>query len=294
MLSDSHKKLLKDHFAVPLRYYQLKGRAESIIDKTRYKSVESLIRTLQSEGIVKPVLLASRNGKDITLYSSQSVKKLSPYELAQAMFPDGYFCNLSAIYYHSLTNQVPSTVYICHETISAQPKTHTSKLNSNALRSAFIKPHRYTNYVFNVNQHEVVVVDRLKGSAYGVIKSHVLKAVLPEHSNVTCIERALIDAVVSPHYNGGIVSVYAAFKNAHKMISASKLIEIYKQLEFIYPYSQSIGFLLERAGMPKHATVLFKEFPPAQVFFIDHDAKSSWSYDAKWKLYYPVGLVDEN
>jgi len=294
MFSDSVKKLLTNHFAAPLRHYQLEEHSNRIIGITRYKSANKLITNLQKEGVLKSYALESRNGKDIALYCSRSLEKLSPYELAKTMFPDGYFCNLSSIYYHSLTNQVPSSVYICHETISAHRKAYASNLNSSTLRSAFIKPHRYTNYVFDFNQYEIVVVDRVKNSGYGVVELRTLKAVLPKHSRITCIERALIDAVVSPHYNGGIVSVYAFFKNARQKINISRLVEIYKQLDFIYPYSQSIGFLLDRTDMAKHASVFYREFPPAYTFFIDHDAKSSWSYDKKWKLYYPVGLVDED
>lgn len=294
MFSDLIKKQLKDHFAIPLRYYQLEAHANRIIEITRYKSANKLINNLQRESVLKTYTLTARNGKNITLYCSRPLEKLNPYELAKAMFPDGYFCNLSSIYYHSLTNQVPSSVYICHETISAQRKTYATNINNSILRSALIKPHRYTNYVFDFNQYEIVVVDRVKNSGFGVVELHTLSAFLPEHSRITCIERALIDAVVSPHYNGGIVSVYAYFKNAQRKLSISRIVEIYKQLDLIYPYSQSIGFLLDRTGMAKHASVIYREFPPEYTFFIDHDAKSSWSYDEKWKLYYPVGLVDEN
>lgn len=293
MFSELEKKQLNIHFQIPLRPYQLEDRANEILGSTKYRSVAKLLNGLHKEGIISSYTLTSRNGKNIVLYCSRSLKELDPYELAKAMFPDGYFCNLSSIYYHSLTNQVPNSVYICHETISAWQKAHTSSINNSALRSAFIKPHRYTNYVFDFNRREIVVVDRKKGSWYGVVNAQN-NAIVPEHSRITSLERALIDAVVSPHYNGGITSVYSFFKNAHRKLNISKLITIYKQLEFIYPYSQSIGFLLEWAGMPKHAAVIYKEFPPAFNFFIDHDAKSSWSYNEKWKLYYPVGLIDEN
>lgn len=293
IFSDIIKKQLKKHFAIPLRLSQLEEHANHIIEITKYKSVNSFLTSLQNEDILAAYVLGAKNRKSITLYCSQSLNNLPPYAVAKAMFPDGYFCNLSSIYYHSLTNQVPSSIYICHETISAIPKRYNSNINNSAIRSAFIKPHRYTNHVFELNQHEIIVVDRARHSGHGVINAHAL-AVLPEHSRITCIERALIDAVVSPHYNGGIVSVYAYFKSAHQRINLTKLIEIYRQLEFIYPYSQAIGFFLEKAGMSKQASTFHKEFPPTYTFFIDHDAKSSWHYDEKWKLYYPVGLVDEN
>lgn len=292
MLSNSIKKQVEKHFSIPLRQHQLEEHANHIIRITKYKSVNSFLTNLQTEGLITSYTLSARNGKNITLFCSQPLYHLNPYEIVKAMFSDGYFCNLSSIYYHSLTNQVPSSIYICHETISTKPKS-SNKINNTAIRSAFLKPHRYTNYIFEFNQYEIIVVDRVKGSGYGVLDVHASGAILPKHSRVTCIERALIDAVVSPHYNGGIVSVYAYFKSAHRKINLTKLVEIYRQLEFIYPYSQSIGFFLDKVGS-KHASAFYREFPPTYTFFIDHDAKSSWSYDEKWKLYYPVGLVDEN
>jgi hypothetical protein len=168
-------------------------------------------------------------------------------------------------------------------------------VNNNKLRRAFIKPHRHTKHVYTLNGYEVIVVERrARISGSGVVESHPPSTLLPNASRVTCIERAMIDAVVSPQYNGGIASVNTYFRNARGMLNIARLIKIYKQLGFIYPYSQSIGFLLDRAGMAKHALVIYKNFPPAHSFFVDHDAKTSWIYDKKWKLYYPVGLVDED
>jgi predicted transcriptional regulator of viral defense system len=134
----------------------------------------------------------------------------------------------------------------------------------------------------------------VKDSSYGVIDIRTSKAIIPNHSRITCIERALIDAVVNPHYNGGILSVYTFFKNARNKLNITKFIDIYKQLELTYPYSQSIGFFLDKAGMIKHASAIHAAFAPTHIFFVDHNAKTSWSFDDKWMLYYPAGLIDEN
>ena len=294
MFLETIKEKLTKHFITPLRHYQLEEHANQIIGITRYKNITSFINTLKKDNIIKPYKLTAKNKKEITLYSSQTINNLTPYQLAKALFPNGYFCNLSAIYHHSLTNQVPNSVYICHETISANRKVHIESISNHALRSAFIKPHRYTNYIFDFKQYEIVVIDRVKNSDYGVIDIHASKAVIPSNSRITCIERALIDAVVSPHYNGGILSVYTFFKNAVNRLNITKLIDIYKQLELTYPYSQTIGFFLEKSGMTKHASAIHAEFPPARIFYLDHNAKTTWSFDDKWMLYYPAGFIDEN
>lgn len=213
--------------------------------------------------------------------------------MAMAICPEGYFCNLSSIYYHSLTNQIPSSVYLCNETITKRQKPKTEDLTNHKIRTAFIKPHRYTNYVFTFNKHEIIVIDREKGSRYGVVSAKSLNELFPKNSFVTSLERSLIDAIVSPQYNGGITSVYAYFEAA-KNLNIDKLLEIYTKLEFVYPYSQAIGFFFEKLGMKKKASAIYDAFPPKQKFYIDRNAKSSWEYDDKWQLYYPKELIDEN
>jgi len=294
MLSKSIKKKINEHFSTPVRYKQLKEHAGRIIKQTQYTAVSNLIRDLLESGIVKRYKLTAKNSKTVTLYCSRKLDKLNPYEITQAMFPQGYFCNLSSIYYHSLTNQVPKAIYICSEIKSAKRK-NANTINNNKLRHAFIKPHRrHTKHVYTLNGYKVIVVERTRIPDSEIIDNHPKNTFLPNTSRVTCIERALIDAVKNPQCNGGIVSVYTYFRNSQSMLNITKLIKIYRQMDLIYPFSQSIGFFLDKAGMQKPASIIYKNFPPEYDFFVDHDAKASWIYDKKWKLYYPEGLVDED
>ncbi len=290
MFSKSIRKKLSEHFSTPVRHKHLQEHAERIIGQTRYSVVANLMHDLLENGIVSSYKLTAKNNKTVTLFCSRKLDKINPYEIAHALFPQEYFCNLSSIYYHLLTNQVPKAIYIC----TSAKRINENTVNDNELRRSFIKPHRHTKHVYTLNGYEVIVVERARISNSGVVESHPSSTLLPNKSRVTCIERALIDAVVSPHYNGGIVSVYTYFRNARDMLDMASLIKIYRRLDFVYPYSQSIGFLLDRAGMPKYASVIYKSFPPERSFYVDHDAKTSWIYDEKWKLYYPAGLVDEN
>lgn len=295
MFSDSLKKIIIDHFKTPLRYTYLSEHAAGIIKDTQFRVVSNFIKALQTDGILKVYKLTAKNKKPVTLYTSLDLDKMTPYDIATAMFPGCYFCNLSSIFYHSLTNQIPSSIYICNDTISSRQKPKIDGITNNKLRNAFIKPHRYTNYVFEFNNCEIVVVDREKETRYGVMSDMSSNGLFPKNSFVTSIERALIDAIVSPQYNGGITSVYAYFKTAkQKKINIHKLLEIYRQLNFVYPYSQSIGFLFDRLGMKRPASVIYEAFPPNQKFYIDRNAKASWKFDDKWQLYYPKEIIDEN
>jgi len=294
MFSPKDKERFTALLKAPQRQSALSRYAPELMEGTRYCSVPAFIGALKEEGILRAHVLKAKNNKTVTIYSSAALEALNPYELAAKMFPEGYFCNLSSIYFHSLTNQIPKTIYLCHETISGSRKAQADGITNALLRSVFIKKHRRTSYVFTVHDCEIVVVDRNKNSDYGVSTVHGHTALLPNSSRFTSVERALIDAIVSPQYNGGIVSVYTYFKKARQKIDGKRLMEIYRKLDFVYPYAQVLGFFLDSIGLQKLATEIFNTYPPQHKFFVDRNAKASWNYDEKWKLYYPNGLIDEN
>lgn len=295
MFSAPLKEKITNHFKKPLRQKDLAKQASGIIEDTRYKIIPNFIKELKTNGVLNAYTFAAKNKKSVTLYSSIPMNEADPYDVALAICPNGYFCNLSSIFYHSLTNQIPSSIYICNETIRPKQKPQTDDLTNTKIRNAFIKPHRYTNYIFKFNKHEIVVVDREKGTRHGVKAVTRSDTPLPISASVASIERTLIDAVVAPQYNGGITSVYSCFNAAkQKKINIHSLLEIYQALNFIYPYCQTIGFFFDKLGMAKQASAVYDALPPKQNFYVDRNAKSTWEYDDKWKLYYPKALVDEN
>lgn len=295
MFSAPLKKKITDHFKTPLRHKDVARHAADIIENTRYKIIPSFLKELKSTGLLNADTFTAKNKKKVTLYASIPMNEADPYDVALAICPNGYFCNLSSIFYHCLTNQIPSSIYICNETIRPRQKPRTEELTDTKIRNAFIKPHRHTNYVFAFNNYEIIVVDREKNTRHGVKPVSLSNAPLPIKACVTSIERALIDAVVSPQYNGGITSVYSYFKTAkQKKINTQKLLEIYQALNFTYPYCQTIGFFFDKLGMAKQATAVYDALPPKQKFYVDRNAKTTWQYDDKWKLYYPKALVDED
>lgn len=284
---------MKAQFVLPVRPSALQARAEEVMPGSGYEDVDAFIRMLEEEGVLREHRLVAENGRTSVLHSSGSLEELDLYVLADAMFPEGYFCNFSAVYYHGLTDQVPKAVYVCHETISKRTRRKRVSLSDQRVRAAFVKPHRHTRYVFEMRAGKVVVVDREIGSDHGVVGIREKAGPLPDGARVTCVERTLIDAVVAPQYNGGIMSVCGYFQAARGQVKAAKLIRLYKQLDYIYPYAQAIGFLLQNAGMQAAARKIREAFPPRCDFYIDHDAKTSWQYDEHWRLYYPAGLTND-
>lgn len=280
----------------PLRLKEFRETAEMLMKGTRYQYANSFMQVLEDEGIVKMHTLKLKNPKrkPIHVYSSAQLNEINSCDLAAAVVPDGYFCNLSAIYYHSLTNQVPNTVYWCQETSAPRKGRSKQHIPEARIRAAFVKPSIHTSFVIKQDGRDIVIIERTRGTDHGVVSIRGQQGAWPQGSRVATIERALIDAVVSPHYNGGITSLCDYFRSAKGRLKTQKLLEIYRRLEFVYPYSQAIGFFMEQAGMPDHAEEVRRVYPPQQRFYVDHGAKSTWAYDERWMIFYPKGLVDDN
>lgn len=291
MFTQLEKESLIKDFCHPQRLQALREAADVIMEKTRYKIQTNFLRALLKEGVIQPYKFKAENGKNITLYTSVQMDGLSPYEIARGMFPRGYFCNMSAVYYQSLTNQIPKTVYVCTES-NAKRRRVNDELTDSKVRQAFLKPSRRTKFRIAFREFDIVVIERMAGTGSGVVSSRAASGLLPSNARVAGLERALIDAVVCPQYNGGVSSIPDYFRHAHGKIDVGKLIQIYRELEFVYPYFQSIGFFMERTGMLEMANAVRAEFTPKNKFYIDHSAKASWKYDDRWMIFYPEGVVD--
>ena len=107
---------------------------------------------------------------------------------------------------------------------------------------------------------------------------------------LTNIERTLIDITVRPIYAGGVFSVLDAYREAYQQVSINKLAAMLKSIGFIYPYHQSIGFYLERAGCySKDQIKIIDRFEKNYDFYLTHQIKDK-AYSDRWRLYYPKGL----
>ncbi len=294
MFSIPKRKKLIEQLKKPLRSKELRDRAAELMTATRHQLVANFVATLEDEGIVQVHTLEARNGRNIPVYSSSPLAEINPYELAAAALPDGYFCGTSAIYHHSLTNQIPHSVYWCHKKLMPRERKDSRKMSDARIRSAFIKPARRSNFVIQHSAHDIIVIAGVRGPDHGVEQVRHHHSPCPIGCSVTCLERTLIDAVVSPHYNGGVMSLCGYFHAARKRIDVARMLEIYQGLDFVYPYAQPLGFFMERCGMPGCAKEIRSAYPPRQQFYVDHGAKSTWVYDERWMVFYPKGIVDED
>ena len=293
MFSTATREKLVRRLQQPLRPKELHAHAVELMEGTGCTSVQHFIAAIENEKIVKTYTVKSQNGKTISICCSRPLEAIDAYELPVAAIPKGYFCDLTAVYHHSLTNQIPNAVYWCHENLAPRKRGGAENLSNARIRNAFLKPHRHTSFVIPHRDHDILVVAGSRGPSHGVETVQRQHSPCPVGSRVTSLERTLIDAVVSPHYSGGLTSLCEYFRAARKRLDVTQMLDIYRKLDFVYPYAQSIGFMLDHCGMKDEAEEVMSAYPPRQRFYIDHDAKSTWVYDERWMLFHPKGLLDE-
>jgi len=292
-LTSSHKKQLAALLEAPARYRELKPVLEGYMSKTPYRRFNSFEGALRTAGLLHQLELKAENGQTTALYASVAPENWDPYQVARALCPGGYFCNLTSLYYHALTNQVPSMIYVATEgrRVKDNRRTGPTTLSDDAIFDAFVQPHRVSTHTLVFQGHEISITERVSRNFIGVETVRANRRVCPKGSRVTSLERALIDAVVLPHYNGGLATTIEVFRKGLPHASHRRLLDIYDGLAYVYPYWQSIGFLCEKVGAHDLAAAIVKEYAPRNKFYLDHGAKTSWEYDAKWQIYYPKGVL---
>ncbi len=213
--------------------------------------------------------------------------KVSQFNLAVSMKAGAYLSHYGAVALHELTDQVPKTVYVNHE---QRPQFQLiNSLSQERIDNAFGRPQRTTSNFVEYEGFRYCYVNGKHTDRLGVIQ---MKDMFGVEVPVTSLERTLIDITVRPMYAGGISEVIEAYRRAHGKLSLNRLAATLLKFEYIYPYAQAVGFLLERSGYDAKAIKRHKVFQLSQdsfKFYLVHGMKDK-EYDAKWRLFIPKGF----
>ena len=206
--------------------------------------------------------------------------------------PHCHFSHYSAVQIHGLTEQAPKTRYINFE----QPlgSNSTGELSQKSIDTAFKRKVRTTSYIAETDDFRVCILNGKNTGYLGVInevESPPTKNIKASGSKtrVTNVERTLIDIAVRPIYAGGVHEVLKAYRLAEPKVSVNRLAAMLKQLNYIYPYHQVIGFYLDRAGFKPTLLDLLRRFDMDFDFYLTHQMKET-EYVQDWKLHIPKGF----
>lgn len=207
----------------------------------------------------------------------------SIFEIAVSLKHKSYLSHYSAVYLNDLTNQLPKIVYVTYEQ-SFRPN-RTGFLTQDSINKAFSMPQRKSENIYIVEDYTIMLLSGMNTGRQGVYTPLENKYPLP----ITNIERTLIDITVRPNYSGGTFAVLEAYKNSIDKISSNKLMAMLKNIKYIYPYHQAIGFYLERAGYKGNLLKLLKEIPMTFDFYLTYQILEK-DYSKEWKIFYPKGM----
>lgn len=218
-----------------------------------------------------------------------TIGDVSAAEIASQAFPKAYLSHYTAVSFLGLTEQIPKTIYVTVEQSKKNIDTAEarSSLTQERIDSAFNKPQRFSEASAIWNDTKIIL---LKGKYTGNLG--VRSVGEGRHLRLTDLERTLIDITVRPSYSGGLFEVLKSFRLAGESgkVSLNKLLSYLIRLDFIYPYHQAIGFLMERSGAYKEQQLAkLRALPRPFKFYIAYDIKDK-EFSKEWNIYYPKSM----
>ncbi len=247
-------------------------------------TAKQFVDFLLEKSILKKIILSFPTQSVIRYVYGEEITKYI-YQLALSLKQKSYISHYSAIFLNDLTEQIPKNIFVTFE----QPRkaSQDNSLTQEKIDEAFKKPIRKTVNVAQFGDFNITLLNGQFTNQAGVLKK---KENDRDIVSITNLERTLIDAAVRPEYSGGVLEVLKAYKNASNLVQINKLKAYLKQIDFIYPYHQAIGFYLEQSGIAdKRLAHIENNFEKKFDFYLAHNMQDML-YSQRWRLYYPSSL----
>jgi predicted transcriptional regulator of viral defense system len=208
------------------------------------------------------------------------------HALLLSIHRDSYFTHHTAMYLHKLTEQEPRRIYLNIEQREKFSNDPADLLQEN-IDKAFKHPPRITKNTATYKTYQIYLLNGMYTGQLGVEEMLFPRA---QTYRCTSLERTLIDMAVRPFYSGGVSEVLEGYAAARRKLSVTKLIRLLRQLNYVYPYHQAIGFYMERADYDNAVLeTIRKNFPIKYDFYLCHEMRKT-TYSKAWRLYFPEKL----
>lgn len=213
-------------------------------------------------------------------------REASPLALGNALAGGSYLSHATAAFVHGLTDERPKTVYVNREQ-SAKPPAQ-GRVTQAALDRAFSPQSRQrrSSLIYTDGKTDFVMLAGKNTKNFGVVKD--VREPYGGRVSVAGLERTLVDVAVRPAYAGGVDRVVDIYRQARDRAQISRVIQVLKSLDYVYPYHQCIGFYAARAGFPSASLSRLKGLGIDFDFYLTYGMKDP-DHDPEWRLFFPKG-----
>jgi predicted transcriptional regulator of viral defense system len=246
------------------------------------KNIYDFYKFLEDKNIlIKEKLTNEHTGSEKTIYRNHNATE---FDIGLTIKKDGYLSNYSAMKVHQLTLQLPKTVYVSIDKYKESVPPKTIKLQQENIDKAFSKKQRLSteSYKSHYNGYKYVFLHKKHGSINIGIHNN-------KKHQVTDLERTLIDIAIRPAYSGGVFQILEAYKTAKDKVNTNKIAKYIDEFNYIYPYHQLVGFLMDMAGYDNKLLEPFLKKKTALNFYQTYNMNNK-KLNEKWGIYYPMGL----
>lgn len=167
---------------------------------------------------------------------------------------------------------------------------YDGELSQASINSAFKRPQRRSKRVFDYEDRRIHILGSMKTNRLGVItRPIVVDASAELEIPFTNLERTLIDIVVRPTYAGGPRKILDAYAEARTRVNTEELAGMLRELAYVYPYHQCIGYCMERAGYSSEQVAPLRALPRDFDFYLAHQIDKP-CFVPEWRLHVPQEL----
>jgi predicted transcriptional regulator of viral defense system len=227
------------------------------------------------QDLIQRIVLTGPQG-EVTRYTLSSP---SPLAVAMSLKSGAHFSHYTAAALHGLVPPDTTTYYIAFEVPSSHSKG--GDLKQESMDAAFAKAQRQSHTVYTWEGVTFILLRSLETGAKSIEKRADIRLTSPE--------RTLLEMTMRPAYSGGARMILKAYKAALPQVSVKKLVALLKQAELTYPYHQSIGFYLTRAGYVGPELKQLARWPRPYRFYLDYQMNAP-CFDPVWHVFYPQEL----
>lgn len=264
------------------------GKFQEIFYQNRYswdvpnnKSIKHLLAYLINRNVLFENVFSDASNENKLIYSWKTKDELT---VISGLKSGSYFTHYSALYLHQLSLQIPKIVYLNFEHTSTRASSEGAFLTQASIDKAFTGSQRKSSLSYSYFDKKIIITNGMYTNKLGLIKRKNSEQCF----EYTDIERTLIDISVRPVYAGGVFEVIEAYRLAKSKLNVAKMADYLKELDFIYPYNQVIGFYLEKAGYNENDMAYFQK-KIVFNFYLTYDIRNK-EFSEKWKLFYPKGI----